>query len=111
MSLHNLTMAMLIGAVLLIVVLVAFLYEWRVAMISIVAMPLSLVAAGLVLYARGATINVMILAGFVIALGEIVDDAIIDIENIVRRLREYRKAGRRDKSLARLILDASRHVR
>ena len=111
MSLHNLTMAMLIGAVLLIVVLVAFLFEWRVATISIVAMPLSLVAAGLVLYWRGATINVMILAGFVIALGAIVDDAIIDIENIVRRLREYRKSGRRDTSLARIILDASLEVR
>jgi len=111
LSLHNLTMAMLIGALLLIVVLVAFLYEWRVATISIVAMPLSLVAAGLVLYWRGATINVMILAGFVIALGAIVDDAIIDIENIVRRLREYRTAGRRDKSLARIILDASLEVR
>src|SRR5881409_2589848 len=111
MSLHNLTMAMLIGGILCILVLVAFLYEWRVATISIVAMPLSLVAAGLVLYWRGATINVMILAGFVIALGAIVDDAIIDIENIVRRLREYRKSGRRDKSLARIILDASLEVR
>src|SRR5213083_1266525 len=111
MSLHNLTIAMLIGGVLLIVVLVAFLFEWRVATISIVAMPLSLVAAGLVLYWRGATINVMILAGFVIALGAIVDDAIIDIENIVRRLREYRKSGRRDTSLARIILDASLEVR
>jgi CzcA family heavy metal efflux pump len=111
MSLHNLTMAMLIGAVLCILVLVAFLYEWRVATISVVAMPLSLVAAGLVLSWRGATINVMILAGFVIALGEIVDDAIIDIENIVRRLREYRRSGRRDTSLARIILDASLEVR
>src|SRR5437762_1503389 len=111
MSLHNLTMAMLIGAVLLIVVLVAFLFEWRVSTISIVAMPLSLVAAGLVLYWRGATINGMILSGCGIRLGAIVDDAIIDIENIVRRLREYRKSGRRDKSLARIILDASLEVR
>src|SRR2546429_7866503 len=69
LSLHNLTMAMLIGALLLIVGLVAFLYEWRVATISIVAMPLSLVAAGLVLHWRGATINVMILAGVVSAPG------------------------------------------
>src|SRR5437773_11893684 len=52
MSLHNLTMAMLIGGILCILVLVAFLYEWRVATISIVAIPLSLVAAGLVLYWR-----------------------------------------------------------
>jgi CzcA family heavy metal efflux pump len=110
-SIANLSTALLIGAVLLMLVLVAFLYEWRVASISAVAMPLSLVAAGLVLYWRDATINVMILAGFVIALGDIVDDAIIDIENVVRRLREYRASGRRDKSVARVILDASLEVR
>ncbi len=76
---------MLIGAVLMILMLSLFLYEWRTALISVVAIPLSLVTAGLVLHARGATINTMILAGFVIALGDIVDDAIIDIENVVRR--------------------------
>lgn len=111
MSLDNLSTALLIGSLLLVLVLFFFLYEWRFALISCVAMPLSLVAAGLVLHLRGATINVMILAGFVIALGDIVDDAIIDIENIVRRLREYRKSGRSDKSLARIILDASLEVR
>ena len=57
------------------------------------AIPLSLMAAALVLYLRGATINTMVLAGFVIALGAVVDDAIVDIENIVRRLREHRKEG------------------
>ncbi len=110
-SIDNLSLALLIGSVLLILVLFAFLYEWRVALISCVAMPLSLLAATLVLYLRDTTINVMILAGFVIALGDIVDDAIIDIENVVRRLREYRKSGRRDKSLATIILDASLEVR
>ena len=75
--------------------LFAFLYEWRVALISCIAMPLSLLAAGLVLYYMGATINTMILAGFVIALGDIVDDAIIDIENVVRRLRAAAEAGPR----------------
>jgi Cu/Ag efflux pump CusA len=76
-------------------------------------MPLSLLAAGLVLYYMGATINVMILAGFVIALGDIVDDAIIDIENVVRRLREQQKQGRGKslKSMARTILEASLEVR
>jgi CzcA family heavy metal efflux pump len=111
MSLDNLSKSLLIGSLLLVLVLFFFLYEWRFALISCVAMPLSLVAAGFVLYLRGATINVMILAGFVIALGDIVDDAIIDIENIVRRLREYRKSGRRDKSLPRIILEASLEVR
>ena len=60
-----------------------------------VAIPLSLVAAGLVLYLMGATINTMVLAGFIVALGAVVDDAIIDVENIVRRLRQHRKAGQR----------------
>ena len=72
--------------------------------------PLSLVAAGLVLYLRGATINTMVLAGFVIAVGVVVDDAIIDVENIVRRLRQARQEGS-DKSTASIILDASLEVR
>jgi CzcA family heavy metal efflux pump len=113
MSISNLTSALLIGCVLLVVVLFAFLYEWRVALISCIAIPLSLVAAGLVLYYSGATINTMILAGFVIALGDIVDDAIIDIENVVRRLRQQQKEGRGKslKSVARIILEASLEVR
>lgn len=110
MSINNLSSAMIIGALLMVLMLALFLYEWRVALISTVAIPLSLVAAGLVLYLRGATINVMILAGLVIALGDIVDDAIIDIENVVRRLRQHRREGS-TKSLARIILEASLEVR
>src|SRR5499426_43255 len=88
LSMHNLTMALVLGSVLVILVLGAFLFEWRVALISVIAIPLSLVAAGVVLYLLGATINTMVLAGFVVALGSVVDDAIIDVENIVRRLRQ-----------------------
>ncbi len=109
-SIDNLTTALIIGAVLVVIVLGAFLYEWRVALISVVAIPLSLVAAGLVFWLLGATLNTMVLAGFVVALGSVVDDAIIDVENIVRRLREHRKAGGK-KSTARIILDASLEVR
>ena len=93
LSIDNLTPALVIGCVLVVLVLGAFLYEWRVALISVIAIPLSLVAAVVVLYLCGATINTMVLAGFVIALGEVVDDAIIDVENIVRRLRQHRGAG------------------
>ena len=93
-----------------ILVLFAFLYEWRAALISVVAIPLSLMSAGLVLYFYGATINTMILAGFVIALGEVVDDAIIDIENIMRRLRENRRRSR-PRSTAAIILSASLEIR
>jgi CzcA family heavy metal efflux pump len=110
LSIDNLTKALLIGAVLVILVLGAFLFEWRAALISVVSIPLSLVAAGLVLYLRGTTINVMILAGFVIALGIVVDDAIIDVQNIVRRLRQHRKDGS-DKSTAAIVLEASLEVR
>src|SRR5881409_897766 len=110
MALHNLTAALLIGCLLVIVVLGAFLYEWRAALISVVAIPLSLMAGALVLYARGTTINTMVLAGFVIAVGVVVDDAIIDIENIVRRLRQYRRE-RSAKSVGSVILEASLEVR
>jgi Cu/Ag efflux pump CusA len=92
------------------VVFAAFLFEWRTALISLVAIPLSLVAGVIVLYLRGATINTMILAGFVIAIGVVVDDAIIDVENIVRRLRQYRKEGS-PSSTASIILEASLEVR
>jgi len=109
-SVDNLSSALVIGAILMILMLCAFLYEWRTALISVVSIPLSLIAAGLVLYMRGATINTMILAGFVIALGDIVDDAIIGVENVVRRLREARKLGS-TKSTGRIILEASLEVR
>jgi CzcA family heavy metal efflux pump len=109
-SINNLSRAFLIGAILMILMLGAFLFEWRTALISVVAIPLSVISALLILDAGGATINTMILAGFVIALGDIVDDAIIDIENVVRRLREARALGS-TKSTARIILEASLEVR
>src|SRR5689334_22898471 len=109
-ALGNLTRALLIGCILVMVVLAAFLFEWRTAVISLVAIPLSLMAGALVLYLRGGTINTMILAGFVIAIGVVVDDAIIDVENIVRRLRQYRKEGI-VKSTASIVLEASLEVR
>lgn len=109
-ALDNLTRALLIGCILVMVVLAAFLFEWRTAVISLVAIPLSLMAGALVLYLRGGTINTMILAGFVIAIGVVVDDAIIDVENIVRRLRQYRKEGS-TKSTASIVLEASLEVR
>ncbi len=109
-ALANLTSALLIGSLLVFVVLILFLFDWRTALISLVAIPLSLMAAAMVLYLTDVTINTMILAGLVISVGVVVDDAIIDIENIVRRLRQNRvqKTG---VSTARIILDASLEVR
>jgi CzcA family heavy metal efflux pump len=90
LAIANLTQALVIGFILVVVILVLFLFEWRMALISLLTIPLSLVATLLVLYWQGATINTMTLAGLVIALGAVVDDAIIDVENITRRLREER---------------------
>ena len=109
-SIDNLTRALIIGALLVVLVLGAFLFEWRAALISVTAIPLSLVAAGLVLYVRGDTINVMVLAGLVIALGIVVDDAIIDVQNIVRRLRQHRLEPS-SRSVAGVVLEASLEVR
>ncbi|MEU2236167.1 efflux RND transporter permease subunit [Streptomyces vietnamensis] len=109
-AIDNLTQALVLGFLLVVVVLAAFLYEWRVALISLLTIPLSLMAAVLVLHWRGDTINTMALAGLVIALGAVVDDAIIDVENILRRLREHRRSGG-DTSVAKVILNASLEVR
>jgi CzcA family heavy metal efflux pump len=110
MAIGNLTNALLISCLLVVLVLFAFLYHWRAVLISLATIPLSLVAAGLVLYLRGATINTMVLAGLVIAISIIVDDAIIDVENIMRRLRQSRREGS-DRSTASIILDSSLEMR
>jgi CzcA family heavy metal efflux pump len=110
LALHNLSNALILGSVLVFAILIIFLFEWRTALISLVAIPLSLMAAAMVLYVRDVTINTMILAGFVISVGVVVDDAIIDVENITRRLRQARLEGT-TKSTASIVLDSSLEVR
>jgi CzcA family heavy metal efflux pump len=109
-SIDNLTTALLIGVLLVIFIIGAFLFEWRTALISLIAIPLSLIAAILVLDLGDTSINVMVLAGLVVAIGVVVDDAIIDVENIVRRLRGARVQGS-EISTFRVVLDASVEVR
>lgn len=109
-SVGNLEEAMLVGVALVVAVLALFLWSWRTALISAVAIPLSIAAAVLVLRALGGTLNTMILAGLVIALGEVVDDAIIDVENIARRLRDNR-ALPAPRPVAEVVLAASLEVR
>lgn len=109
-ALTNLTRSLLEGCILVIVVLCLFLFDWRAALISSMAIPLSLMAAVLLLYFRGGTINTMVLAGLLIALGEVVDDAIIDVENIQRRLR-LNSLLSEPKSMFQVVLDASLEVR
>ena len=112
-AIHNLSSSLVLGVLLMVVVLALFLYDWRSALISAVTIPLSLMSAWLVLYWQGATINTMVLAGLIIALGAVVDDAIVDVENIIRRLRIHREESD-DRSLrttARIVFDASLEVR
>jgi CzcA family heavy metal efflux pump len=109
-SINNLTESLLIGAVLVVIILLFFLYEWRVALISATIIPLSLMASLLVLNLQGVAINVMTLAGLAIAIGAVVDDAIVDVENIVRRLRRLRKEGS-TQSTASIVMEASLEVR
>jgi CzcA family heavy metal efflux pump len=110
LAIANLTHALVLGFILVVVIIALFLFEWRMALICLLTIPLSLVATILVLYWRGATINTMTLAGLVIALGVLVDDAIIGVENITRRLREERLAGG-TQSTASVILRACLEVR
>jgi Cu/Ag efflux pump CusA len=93
-----------------VLVLALFLSDWRTAFISVTAIPLSLISAALVLAWWGETMNTMVLAGLVIAVGEVVDDAIIDVENITRRLRLNRELAQPRAAFA-VVLEASLEVR
>jgi CzcA family heavy metal efflux pump len=110
-AIDNLTKALIEGAVLVVAIVFAFLLSARATLISLLAIPLSLVAAILAMKALGATINTMTLGGMAIALGALVDDAIIVVENIVRRLREnrVRPAGSQHNPL-HLVFEATREI-
>ena len=110
LALRNVVHSLLIGGLLVAVVLVLFLADFRAALVSLTAIPLSLLAAVIVLDALGFTINTLTLGGLAIAIGEVVDDAIIDCENIVRRLRENRTLPAR-RPAWQVVYDASIEVR
>ena len=106
----NVRDSLVLGGILVIVVLFLFLFDLRTAAISCTAIPLSLLAATLVLERMGASLNTMTLGGLAIAIGVVVDDAVIDVENIVRRLRENRRSSE-PRPFARVVLDATLEVR
>ena len=109
-SIHNISGHVLVGGLFVIAVLFIFLFNFRTALISALAIPLSLLGAVIILLQSGVNLNIMVLGGLAIALGEVVDDAIIDTENIFRRLRENR---RRPDPLpaANVVFGASMEVR
>jgi len=109
-SIKNILIAILQGSILVIIVLFVFLASWRTSLISFIAIPLSLIVAILILKAFGQTINGMTLGGLAIAIGEIVDDAIIDVENIYKRLRQN-KLSTSPKPALEVIYNASCEVR
>ncbi|MFI5165891.1 MAG: efflux RND transporter permease subunit [Thermoanaerobaculales bacterium] len=106
----NVRSALLLGGLLVVVVLALFLFDLRTAAISCTAIPLSLLAAITVLERAGVSLNTMTLGGLAIAIGEVVDDAVIDVENILRRLRANR-AREAPLPALRVVLDASIEVR
>nr|HMT20658.1 efflux RND transporter permease subunit [Promineifilum sp.] len=109
-ALANLGTLLLIGAALAVVVLLVFSWSWRATLIAIVAVPLSLVTAGLVLNARGAGFNALVLSGLMMALTILIDDAIIDVDNIRKRLRQRREEGS-ERGIMSVIVDAAAEMR
>ncbi|MHB8930951.1 MAG: efflux RND transporter permease subunit [Melioribacteraceae bacterium] len=109
-ALGNIEGSLILGAVLVVLVLLLFLFNFRTAAISCTAIPLSLLAGIVALQSFGLTINTMTLGGLAIAIGEVVDDAVIDVENILRRLKGNRAQGNH-KSIFRVVLEASLEVR
>lgn len=109
-SLTNIKHSLYLGGILVAVVLFLFLGHFRTAFISLTAIPLSLLTAIILLDRFGVTLNTITLGGLAIAIGEVVDDAIIDVENIFRRLRENQSLEK-PRSVFRVVFDASIEVR
>ncbi len=109
-SLDNIREHLMVGGGLVMLVLFLFLFNLRTAIISMTAIPLSLLAAVIVLLELGVNLNIMVLGGLAIALGEVIDDAIIDTENIFRRLRENAVLTQ-PRPTTEVVFDASMEVR
>ncbi|KWE48617.1 acriflavin resistance protein [Burkholderia ubonensis] len=109
-SVSNLTRAMLIGGVLMILVIGACLFDWRGALVSAVSIPLALSAALIALETTGATINTMILAGLLVALSVVIDDAVVDVERLRVRLRS-RGESAEQASILDIIFDTTLDTR
>lgn len=111
-SLDNVKQSLIEGAIFVIIVLFIFLMNWRTTVISLVSIPLSIVASLLAIHWMGLTINTMSLGGIAIAIGSLVDDSIVDVENVFKRLRQNREKpeGERE-SIVKVVYEASKEVR
>ncbi len=107
-SIGNLQESLFVGAIFVIVILFFFLMNVRTTLISLVALPLSIIVTVLVLHFMGLTINTMSLGGIAIAIGSLVDDAIVDVENVYKRLRENLK---KKEPILNVVYNASKEVR
>ena len=111
-SISNLNMTLLEGAIFVVIVLFIFLMNWRTTLISLLAIPISLLVSIIVLKMLGYTINTMSLGGMAIAIGALVDDAIIDVENVYKRLREnICKPKTERQSVVTVVREASVEIR
>jgi HME family heavy-metal exporter len=109
-SIRNVEWVLLEAGLVVAVVLFAFLLSWHTTAISLTAIPVSILTTAVVFHLFGLSINTMTLGGIAIAMGELVDDAVVDVENIFRRLRENRQAGN-PRSVTDVIISASQEVR
>ncbi|MCM1490452.1 MAG: efflux RND transporter permease subunit [Muribaculum sp.] len=111
-SVGNLRQSLLEGALFVIIVLFFFLMNLRTTIISVIAIPLSIIVTLIALYLMGYTINTMTLGGIAIAIGSLVDDAIVDVENVYKRLRENALKGRECRvPIIKVVFEASKEVR
>ena len=111
-SINNVRKALLEGGIFVVIVLFIFLMNTRTTLISLFTIPISLIVAILVLKLMGLTINTMSLGGMAIAIGSLVDDAIVDVENVFKRLRENRQKLKEDQlSVIQVVYNASKEVR
>jgi heavy-metal exporter, HME family len=109
-SIQNVQRVLLEAALVVAVILFAFLLNWRTTAISLTAIPVSILTTAIIFKLLGLSINTMTLGGLAIAIGELVDDAVVDVENIFRRLRENREQGN-PRSVFDVVVSASSEVR